>query len=210
MRPAATFHGCLVRLAMLLSPLCFPTGVAAQAAATQWEAGAGAGLAVFSSIARRQEGAGSTSLLPYRATVTGVALSWRHRAWEIHSGLETLDAALAVQDAAVAVLAREASVSRLRWRLLAGRRVAQVGDVSLRASAGPALDLWSPSGAAARARAAAVARIGLRVDARSVSLENSVTVSVSGSPLAAGELPDGYRGTVLRAIEMGLGAWLRF
>jgi hypothetical protein len=35
-------------------------------------------------------------------------------------------------------------------------------------------------------------------------------VSVSGSPLTAGELPDGYRGNVLRALEVGLEARLRF
>jgi hypothetical protein len=43
-----------------------------------------------------------------------------------------------------------------------------------------------------------------------VSLENSVAVSVSGSPLTEDELPDGYRQEVLRVLELGLGAWLRF
>jgi hypothetical protein len=52
--------------------------------------------------------------------------------------------------------------------------------------------------------------MGLRLDAGAVSLENSVAVSVSGSPLTDAELPDGYRGTLLRVLEVGLGAWLRF
>ena len=210
MRRAAKSSRWLLRLAMLLPPLGFSPRVAAQAAATRWEAGAGAGLAVFSSIARHQDGAGTTSLLPFRATVTGVSLSWRHRAWELHTGIETLDATLAVQGAAVTVLAREASVSRVRWRLLAGRTVARLGEASVRASAGPALDVWSPSGAAARTRVSAVARMGLRLEAGPVSLENSVAVSVSGSPLTEDELPDGYRQEVLRVLELGLGAWLRF
>jgi len=209
MKQAAKSLRCLRRLAVLLSPLCFSPRVAAQAA-TRWEAGAGAGLAVFSGIARRQDGPGATSLLPYRATVTGVSLSWHHGDWEMHTGIETLDAALAVQDAAVAVLAREVSVSRLRWRILAGGSVARLGEASVRASAGPALDVWSPSGSAARTRIAAVARMGLRLDAGAVSLENSVAVSVSGSPLTNGELPDGYRENLLRVLEVGLGVWLRF
>jgi hypothetical protein len=209
MRPAAKSLRCLLGLAVLLPP-CLSSRVAAQAAATGWEAGVGAGLAVVSSIAVRQDGPDPASLLPYRTTVTGMSLSWHHRDWEIHAGIETLDAALAVQDAALAVLAREASVSRLRWRVLAGRSVARLGEASVRASAGPALDIWSPSGSAARARVAAVARMGLRLDAGAVSLENSVAVSVSGSPLTAGELPDGYRGNVLRALEVGLEARLRF
>lgn len=209
MRPVARSFRCLLGLAVLLPPLCFSPRVAAQAA-PRWEAGAGAGLAVFSSMARHQDGPDATSLLPYRATVTGVSLSWHHQDWEIHAGIETLDAALAVQDAAVAVLARGASVSRLRCGMLAGRSVARLGEASVRASAGPALDVWSPAGGAARTRAAAVARIGLRIGAGAVSLENSVAVSVSRSPFTDGELPDGYRGNVLRMLEVGLSAWLRF
>ena len=208
MQPAARSLPGLVRLAILLAPLCFAPGVAAQAA-TQWEAGAGAGLALFSRIARRQDAAGDASLVPYRATVTGASLSWHHRGWEVSSGLETLDAVLAVQDAQVAVLAREASLSRLRWLMLAGRRVARMGNASVRASAGPALDVWSPAGAASRTRVAAVARLGFRLDAGSVTLEHAVAVSVSRSPLGAAELPDGYRGSALRMVEVGLGLRLR-
>jgi len=210
MRTAAKSFRCVLRAVMLVSPLCVPSGVAAQAAATRWEAGAGAGLAVFSSIARRQEGTSATTLLPSHATVTGVSVSWHHQDWEVHTGLETLDAAFAVQDAAVAVLAREATMSRFRWRLLAGRTLARLGEASVQASAGPALDVWTPSGAAARRRVAAVGRMGLRLDAGAVSLENSIAASVSGSPLTEAELPDGYRGKVLRTVEVGLGVRLRF
>jgi hypothetical protein len=43
-----------------------------------------------------------------------------------------------------------------------------------------------------------------------MSLENSIAASVSGSPLTEAELPDGYRGKVLRTVEVGLGVRLRF
>lgn len=190
--------------ACLVVLLSFPRTADAQRAGPGWQAGAGAGFALFSAAATGTGTPDPTRLTPLRTTVFGASVSWRGGKWELASEVDLLAAMLSVQDDAVTVAARDATVSRVRWRMLAGRTVARLGAAAVGASIGPALDLWSPDGMPVRARAAGVARIGLRFNAGAVTVENWISGSISGSPLGSAELPDGYRARALRTVEMGL------
>lgn len=188
-------------LAMLLS---LPGNAHAQRAGAGWQAGVGAGFAVFSAAARGTGTRDITRLTPLSTTVFGVSMSWASGEWELASAVDLLAAKLSVQDDAVTVAARNATLARVRWRILAGRTVAKLGEAAAWTWIGPALDLWAPDGMVVRARVAGVARMGLRFEAGAIAVENWIAGSISGSPLSWAELPDGYRGRVLRTVEVGL------
>ena len=115
---------------------------------------------------------------------------------------------LGVRDAGVSVEARDASLTRLRWRLGVSIPVLRLGEARMAAIAGPALELWSPRGADPRMRAAGTARIELELDAGPFAVRNSLGLALTASPLNAGELPSDYRRTLLRTVEAAVGVRL--
>jgi hypothetical protein len=181
-----------------------PHIVAAQVAAARWRAAAGAGIAGFSSLAAHTELAVATRLVPARATVAGVTVSRHAVGWTFEAGLDLLTTAVRVENDAVSVEARGASLSRMRWRMSAGRLLFRIGDAEVTAAAGPALDAWWADGGNVRGRLAGRGRIAARVDAGAFALENSIAASVAGGPLDARELPDGYRGRTLTSVEAAI------
>ena len=195
-------HPLLLAVLVLLAGL--PRPAASQAAPAGWAVAAEAGIQTFSAIAARRAEA-TTSLVPRAAMVTGASLARRYRGWELEAGADLLTTAMAVEDAGLTVVARDATISRARLRLMAGRRVARLGQAEVWASAGPSLERWSPRGAGARNRAGAGAGVRLRLDAGPFVLEHAVTVGIARSPLEANELPNGYELRPVRAAEIGLG-----
>ena len=106
----------LLAVLVLLAGLARPA--ASQAAPAGWAVAAEAGIQAFSAIAaRRAESA--TSLVPRAAMVTGASLARRYRGWELEAGVGLITTALAVEDAGLTVVARDASISRARLRLMA-------------------------------------------------------------------------------------------
>lgn len=199
-----TVAGYPLLLAVLVLLAGLPRPAASQAAPAGWAVAAEAGIQAFSAIAaRRAESA--TSLVPRAAMVTGASLARRYRGWELEAGVGLITTALAVEDAGLTVVARDASISRARLRLMASLRVARLGQAEVWVSAGPSLERWSPRGAGARNRAGASAAVRLRLDAGPFVLENAATVGIARSPLESNELPNGYELRPVRSAEIGLG-----
>lgn len=188
----------LLAVLVLLAGLARPA--ASQAAPAGWAVAAEAGIQAFSAIAES-----ATSLVPRAAMVTGASLARRYRGWELEAGVGLITTALAVEDAGLTVVARDASISRARLRLMASLRVARLGQAEVWVSAGPSLERWSPRGAGARNRAGASAAVRLRLDAGPFVLENAATVGIARSPLESNELPNGYELRPVRSAEIGLG-----
>ncbi len=193
-----------LRLAVLVLLAGMPRPAASQAGPAGWAVAAAAGIETYSAIAaRRAESV--TSLVPRTAMVTGASLARGYRGWELEAGVDLLATALAVEDARLTVVARDASLSRARLRLMAGRRVARLGQAEIRVSAGPSLERWSPRGAGARNRVGASVGLRFRLNAGPVALENALAVSMARSPLDPSDLPDGYEARMARTAEIGLG-----
>ena len=177
----------------------------AQGTPRRWGIAASAGIAAFSGAASADGVAGATRLVPAAAAQAGLALIRSGGGLELETGLELLTTVLGVRDADVSVEARDASLTRLRWRLAVGIPVLRLGEARVAAIAGPALELWSPRGADARMRAAGAARIELELDAGPFALRNALGMALSASPLRAAELPPDYRRTLLRTVEAAVG-----
>jgi hypothetical protein len=108
-----------------------------------------------------------------------------------------------------AVAVRDKTLDLSRYRLAPGveRRLTRVGAGELTAGVATTLDLWRASGNT-RPRLGAEGRVALKLPLGKLALENRLAFGLSGSPLDAEDLGDGFERSVLSWLAFGVGLWV--
>jgi hypothetical protein len=203
-----------VRHLLILLVIGVPSAALAQSPrAAPWAGGwwlaLGAEGVRFSAIASSTDGPpdAAAHLRPSRRTGVHLALakglgSWRAQleAGWAQGGAEAGNESLAVRDK---------SLDLSRYRLAPGveRRVVVVGTGELALALAATFDLWRADGNT-RPRVGGEGRVALRLPLGRVALENRLTAGVSGSPLDAEDVGEGFERTALSWLGFGVALWL--
>jgi hypothetical protein len=204
-----------LRVLLAILVLAVPSGAVAQsgAPAAPWAGGwwlaLGGEGTWFSSIASTTDAPpeATAEIRPARRTGVHVAIARGFGDWRAQLELGWAQGDAEAGNEAVSV--RDKTLDLSRYRLAPGveRRVAGVGAGELAIGVAVPLDLWRASGNT-RPRLGAEGRAALRLPLGKLALENRLAVGVSGSPLEAEDVGDGFEISSLRWLAFGVALWL--
>jgi hypothetical protein len=204
-----------LRVILAILVLALPSGAVAQTAAPdpQWAGGwwlaLGGDGTWFSSIANTTGAPPEAvaDIRPTRRTGVRVAVARGFGSWrgQVEVGWAQGDAEAGNETVSV----RDKTLDLSRYRLAPGveRRVAGVGAGELALGLAVPLDLWHAS-SNTRARLGAEGRVALRLPLGKLGLENRLAFGLSGSPLDAEDLGDGFERSSLTWLAFGVALWL--
>lgn len=204
-----------MRVILTILVLTLPSGAVAQAAAPAATWASGWWLAVggdgtwFSSIASTTDAPpeATAEIRPTRRTGVHVAIARGLGDWRAQLELGWAQGDAEAGNEAVSV--RDKTLDLSRYRLAPGveRRVAGLGAGELAVGLAVPLDLWRASGNT-RPRLGAEGRVALRLPLGKLALENRLVVGLSGSPLDAGDVGQGFERGSLSWLAFGAALWL--
>lgn len=204
-----------MRLMLALLVLVLPSGALAQAVAPAPPWGGGWWLAFggdgtwFGSIANTTAALAelTAEIRPTRRTAVYLAVARGFGDWRAHLELGWAQGDAEAGNEMVSV--RDKTLDLSRYRLAPGveRRVTGVGTGELALGLATTLDLWRASGNT-RPRLGAEGRVALRLPLGKLALENRLTAGLSGSPLDAEDLGDGFEMRSLSWLAFGVALWV--
>ncbi|HET8632573.1 MAG TPA: hypothetical protein VFL88_00385 [Gemmatimonadales bacterium] len=147
----------------------------------------------------------STDFGPSPGLAVSLGVTRRFAGWEASLEADTRPSALRASDSVSVLEISALSFGRTGLTLGLGRTLALAGSASVITGAGLRLDGWTLPEDEHRWRAGAEAHGALRFGLGAVTLENRLTVGMSGSPFDAADLPDGYRRHALTWMQVGMG-----
>lgn len=151
---------------------------------------------------------GATHFGPSPGLALGFGVSRDIARWQAGLAIETRSSTLRAADSGTIVEIPSATFARAGAVLSVSRAFAHLGRAAVVGGAGLRADRWSATGAADRWRLGGLAQLGLQYDAGPLRIENGLRVGLSRSPFEADDLPEGYRRTAMRWVELAVGASL--
>jgi hypothetical protein len=125
--------------------------------------------------------------------------------WEASLLADSRPSVVRASDSVSVLQLSSLSFGRTGLTLALGRTLTCAGAGSVIAGAGLRLDGWTLPENEHRWRTGAEAHAALRYDLGPLSLENRLTLGISGSPFDASDLPDGYERRMLKWMEVAIG-----
>ena len=138
---------------------------------------------------------------PSRGNAVGIGLARTFGAWRAEIAADYLGSRLELVSPELAVTVRTFDFSRGRLGARLSRRMVRRGSAELRAGAGVFLEAWMTDDGT-RTAAGAEGSLAVRFAAGRLALENGVAMTVSPSPIEAGDIPDDYETRSLRSMSL--------
>ncbi|HET7604354.1 MAG TPA: hypothetical protein VFK36_15120 [Gemmatimonadales bacterium] len=176
-------------------------GIGAAQQPRGWVVSGSAGQAWFSEAATGE----ATDFRPSPGLTVSLGVTRRFAKWEVSLMADTRPSVLRASDSVSVIQLSSLSFGRTGLTLTLGRTLARTGSASVVAGAGMRLDGWTLPEDGHRWRAGAEAHGAVRLGLGAVTVENRLTLGLSGSPFDAADLPDGYERRVLRWMEVDIG-----
>lgn len=151
---------------------------------------------------------GATHFGPSPGLAVGFGVSRDIGRWQAGLAIETRPSVLRAADSATIVEIPSVTFGRTGAVLSVSRVFAHLGRAAVVGGAGLRADRWSATAETDRWRLGGLAQLGLQFDAGPLRIENGLRVGLTRSPFEADELPDGYRRTALRWVELAVGVSL--
>lgn len=147
----------------------------------------------------------ATDFGPSSGLAVSLGVTRRLDRWEASLVADSRPSVLRASDSESVLQLSSLSFGRTGLALTVGRTFQGAGSASIVAGAGLRVDGWTLPEDEHRWRAGAEAHAALRFEVGRVTLENRMTLGMSGSPFDAADLPDGYTRHRLAWMQVGVG-----
>ncbi|HEY7682546.1 MAG TPA: hypothetical protein VH879_07865 [Gemmatimonadales bacterium] len=192
---------------LLLVPAVDPSQLPAQQRTDRWTATLGITRDAFTGASSDTTTISGTTVEVAPAPRLAVEAGLRRRAgaWEVGATIGYAPGALRARTKEFLLDDRTGDVVRYRAALLVGRTLTRLGEATLVAVVGPALDHWEAEGIGNRTTVSARGGLTLRVPLGRLTFENTLAFGVGQSPFSSRTLPPEAKLHSLRTWSFGVG-----